>query len=128
MLRPRLLSPVGCARDAETLTNPPSEPKLAKALLPASAQGTPQKARLVLAAQNPHLVKHQQSRQASQVSVVGGAGQPMATEAVAGAMAAPAMPAAQAAQAQQGMEHTRQLAEVLYGRWAEGLRSRWPQI
>ena len=24
-----------------------------------------------------------------------------------------------------GMEHTRQLADVLYGRWAEGLRERW---
>lgn len=101
---------------------PYSEPKLAKALLPSSAQGTPQKARLVLAAQNPHLVKHQQSRQTSQVSVVGGAGQSAAAETAVGAMAA------QAAQAQQGMEHTRQLAEVLYGRWAEGLRSRWPQI
>lgn len=33
----------------------------------------------------------------------------------------PGMPGQQV----QGMEHTRQLADVLYGRWAEGLRERW---
>lgn len=25
-----------------------------------------------------------------------------------------------------GMEHTKQLADVLYGKWAEGLMVRWP--
>lgn len=25
-----------------------------------------------------------------------------------------------------GMEHTSMLADVLYGRWTEGLRQRWP--
>lgn len=33
----------------------------------------------------------------------------------------PGMPGGQVA----GMEHTRQLSDVLYGRWAEGLRERW---
>lgn len=33
----------------------------------------------------------------------------------------PGMPGAQIA----GMEHTKQLSDVLYGRWAEGLRERW---
>ncbi|RKF74516.1 Germinal center kinase 1 [Golovinomyces cichoracearum] len=27
-----------------------------------------------------------------------------------------------------GMEHTKQLADVLYSRWADGLRNRWPAI
>lgn len=27
-----------------------------------------------------------------------------------------------------GMEHTKQLADVLYGRWIDGLRNRWPAI
>lgn len=27
-----------------------------------------------------------------------------------------------------GMEHTKQLSDVLYQRWSEGLRNRWPGI
>lgn len=27
-----------------------------------------------------------------------------------------------------GMEHTKQLADLLYGKWAEGLMSRWPAL
>lgn len=27
-----------------------------------------------------------------------------------------------------GMEHTKQLADVLYGRWMDGLRNRWPAV
>lgn len=36
----------------------------------------------------------------------------------------PGMPGAQIA----GMEHTKQLSDVLYGRWAEGLRERWSGV
>ncbi|CAK7565583.1 MAG: hypothetical protein SEPTF4163_003502 [Sporothrix epigloea] len=31
-------------------------------------------------------------------------------------------------EAQPGMEHSRQLSDVLYRRWAEGLRMRWPAV
>jgi serine/threonine-protein kinase 24/25/MST4 len=31
-------------------------------------------------------------------------------------------------QAITGMEHTKQLADVLYGRWADGLHKRWPAV
>jgi serine/threonine-protein kinase 24/25/MST4 len=27
-----------------------------------------------------------------------------------------------------GMDHTKQLTDVLYQRWAEGLRNRWPGV
>jgi serine/threonine-protein kinase 24/25/MST4 len=27
-----------------------------------------------------------------------------------------------------GLEHTRQLADVLFERWCEGLRVRWPAV
>jgi serine/threonine-protein kinase 24/25/MST4 len=27
-----------------------------------------------------------------------------------------------------GMEHTKQLADALYGKWAEGLKNRWPNV
>ena len=31
-------------------------------------------------------------------------------------------------EAQPGMEHSKQLSEVLYGRWVSGLQLRWPAI
>ena len=27
-----------------------------------------------------------------------------------------------------GMEHTKKIADALYGKWAEGLRNRWPVV
>ena len=27
-----------------------------------------------------------------------------------------------------GMEHTKQLADVLYGKWVSGLKNRWPVV
>lgn len=27
-----------------------------------------------------------------------------------------------------GMKHTKQLADVLYGKWADGLKNRWPNV
>jgi len=77
-----------------------------------------------MAAQNPHAAKQQQqqqqqpSRQSSEasafkvtgVSVLAGAGAAVGEASLAGGDA------------------TRQLTEVLYGRWVEGLRSRWPPV
>lgn len=87
-----------------------NEPKLAAMLQPAaSISNTPQKPKLVLAQNNPHLKSHRR-RQSSQVSFISAVAEkplslPVSTE--------------------PGMEHTKQLADVLYGRWAEGLRARW---
>lgn len=73
-------------------------------------QGTPQKSptKLVLAQNNPHLKSHRR-RQTS-----------VAPESEKLAH----LPG----QVIPGMEHTKQLADVLYGRWTDGLRNRWPAV
>ncbi|KAL3423162.1 Serine/threonine-protein kinase svkA 1 [Phlyctema vagabunda] len=75
--------------------------------------GTPQKsaAKLVMAQNNPHLKSHLR-RQSSMVMDR------------APAEKLPNLPG----QSVPGMEHTKQLADVLYGRWADGLRNRWPAV
>lgn len=76
--------------------------------------GTPQKsvaAKLVLAQSNPHLKSHRR-RQTSMMHE-GGYQEKLSN-----------LPG----QAVPGMEHTKQLADVLYGRWADGLRNRWPAV
>ncbi|RAL61552.1 hypothetical protein DID88_009591 [Monilinia fructigena] len=97
------------------------EPKIASHLSPNKSlvlrdgppQATPQKApngKLILATSNPHLKSHRR-RQSS------------------------AMPEVEAkekvnlpGQVVPGMEHTKQLADVLYARWAEGLGKKFPVV
>jgi serine/threonine-protein kinase 24/25/MST4 len=76
-------------------------------------QASPQKpgAKLVLAQNNPHLKSHRR-RQSSMIPE----GEPKEKLANLPGQAIP------------GMEHTKQLADVLYGRWADGLRNRWPAV
>jgi serine/threonine-protein kinase 24/25/MST4 len=97
-----------------------SEPKLTAALSAAKTlaadgtrQGTPKKpgAKLVLAQSNPHLQSHRR-RQSSMLP------DSDYRERLAN------LPG----QAMAGMEHTKQLADVLYNRWSEGLRNRWPAV
>jgi serine/threonine-protein kinase 24/25/MST4 len=75
-------------------------------------QGTPQKpsAKLVLAQNNPHLASHRR-RQSSM--------QPDGFREKLSNLPGQSVP---------GLEHTKQLADVLYGRWADGLRNRWPAV
>ena len=94
-----------------------TDPKLSAILSPAKAssrdgtpQATPQKlgAKLVLAQNNPHLKSHRRRQislapEAEKISNLPGQTTP-------------------------GMEHTKQLTDVLYGRWAGGLRNRWPAV
>lgn len=108
-----------------------NDPKLARALLPPSlpqvqsnvqqhrmsmpmappsAPNTPQKPKLILAQNNPHLKSHRR-RQSSQVSLISASGERSN------------MPG----QVRHGMEHTKVVGDALYGRWLEGLRTRWPQ-
>lgn len=86
------------------------EPKLANLLLPGSAPSTPQKAKLTLSQANPHLKKvgHRQPSQMAQPQERPLLGLP--------------------GQVTPGLEHEKALADALYGRWLEGLRSRWPQV
>ncbi|TVY54650.1 Serine/threonine-protein kinase svkA [Lachnellula cervina] len=94
-----------------------NDPKLSVHLSPSkstSRDGTPQSspqksgAKLVLAQNNPHLKSHRR-RQSSML--------PEETKEKLANLPGQAIP---------GMEHTKQLADVLYGRWAGGLRNRWP--
>lgn len=80
----------------------------------ATPHATPQKAggKLVLAQNNPHLKSHRLRRQSSMLPE-GDQKEKLAH-----------LPG----QAVPGMEHTKQLSDVLYGRWAGGLRNRWPAV
>ena len=88
-----------------------SNPKLT-ALLPSSPSGSPTKPKLILAQNNPHLKSHRR-RQSAQVVPEENTG--------TWSREPPDMPG----QVKPGMEHTSQLADVLYGRWLGGLRNRW---
>lgn len=87
--------------------------------MPGSLAGTvvvtPQKQsnKLVLANNNPHLKSHRR-RQSSL----------MPADEVIGKESLHNLPG----QVVPGMEHTKSLADVLYGRWADGLRNRWPAV
>ena len=97
-----------------------ADPKLSTLLSPSKAtsrdgtpQASPQKsgAKLVLAQNNPHLKSHRR-RQTSMMP------DGEYKEKIAN------LPG----QTIPGMEHTKQLTDVLYGRWAGGLRNRWPAV
>lgn len=88
-----------------------SDPKLAALLLPPPASA-PQKAKLVLAQGNPHLESHRR-RQSSLM--------PSHDTFPDQALNLPGQLVA-------GMEHEKQLADVLYGKWVDGLKNRWPAI
>lgn len=89
------------------------DPKLS-GLVPQAAPPpeSPQRPRLVLAQNNPHLKSHRRRQSA--------------------VVAEPSLQPAQLVnlpgQQVPGMEHTKQLSDVLYQRWSEGLRNRWPGI
>ncbi|KAF9886772.1 hypothetical protein FE257_011149 [Aspergillus nanangensis] len=72
---------------------------------------SPQRARLVLAQNNPHLKSHHRRRQSTTTPE----SSPLQPTQLAN------LPGQQVA----GMEHTKQLSDVLYQRWADGLRNRW---
>ncbi|KAI9794498.1 MAG: hypothetical protein M1833_000358 [Piccolia ochrophora] len=83
-------------------------PKLAS-LLPPAESNSPQKAKLVLAQNNPHLKSHRR-RQSLQVQ---------------GNDSLSSSQLMMSVDTEPGMEHTKHLANVLYGRWIDGLTSRW---
>ncbi|KAI1138813.1 Pkinase-domain-containing protein [Hypoxylon sp. FL0543] len=82
--------------------------------------------KLVMAANNPHLKSH---RRRQDSLAVNSAGSP---EKVSNRDRDPEKAALQAKfpgrDAQPGMEHCKQLSDVLYGRWVDGLRKRWPNV
>ncbi|KAL9125021.1 MAG: hypothetical protein Q9217_005714 [Psora testacea] len=120
-----LVSRVALAWDALNKDNPESEylllgliirkvqsdPKLAS-LLPGSDPDSPQKPKLILARSNPHLKSHRR-RQSSFLNT-----EESWLE----------KPSILPGHLISGMEHTKQLAEVLYLKWTEGLMNRWPNV
>ncbi|KAL4747351.1 hypothetical protein BDW72DRAFT_206574 [Aspergillus terricola var. indicus] len=88
-----------------------SDPKLSSLVPQGPPPESPQRPRLVLAQSNPHLKSHRR-RQSAVVA------EPNPQPQLAN------LPG----QSVPGMEHVKQLSDVLYQRWSEGLRNRWPGI
>ncbi|KAL4773444.1 hypothetical protein BDW60DRAFT_215831 [Aspergillus nidulans var. acristatus] len=88
-----------------------SDPKLSSLVPQGPPPESPQRPRLVLAQNNPHLKSHRRRQSA----------------AVAEPNPQPQL-ANLPGQSVPGMEHVKQLSDVLYQRWSEGLRNRWPGI
>ena len=86
---------------------------------------TPQKAsaaaaKLILAQNNPHLKSHRRRQSAQIQRDDSGIWSPKSEE--------KAMLNAMPGNAAGGLEHTKVLGEVLFERWCEGLRNRWPAV
>lgn len=90
-------------------------PNMLPAPPPSSQPSTPQKPKLVLAQNNPHLKSHRrrQSAQVPRDDSMLKSPPPAHLDRMPGHVII-------------GMEHTKQLADVLYERWCEGLKNRWP--
>ncbi|KAK4696991.1 hypothetical protein P7C71_g1002, partial [Lecanoromycetidae sp. Uapishka_2] len=88
-----------------------NDPKLSS-LLPISQPETPQKPKLVLAQNNPHLKSHRRRQSSLQPAEDLWSDKQLQLP----------------GQLVPGMEHTKQLADVLYSKWAEGLKNRWPNL
>ncbi|KAL2863230.1 uncharacterized protein BJX67DRAFT_374695 [Aspergillus lucknowensis] len=86
-----------------------SDSKLSTLVPQAPPPESPQRPRLVLAQNNPHLKSHRR-RQSAVMAEPNQQPQNL-----------PGQPVA-------GMEHIKQLSDVLYQRWSEGLRNRWPGV
>ncbi|KAL3476436.1 hypothetical protein BJX99DRAFT_246802 [Aspergillus californicus] len=86
-----------------------SDSKLSSLVPQAPQPESPQRPRLVLAQNNPHLKSHRR-RQSTTTP------EPNPQPQQAPGQSVP------------GMEHIKQLSDVLYQRWSEGLRNRWPGV
>ncbi|MCJ1310521.1 hypothetical protein MMC25_004185 [Agyrium rufum] len=104
-----------------------SDPKLAT-LLPStqpspSVQQQQQQAKLVLSPINPHLKSHHR-RQSSIMSLAENNNSSSSSSSNNSYEKLPNLPG----QVVPGLEHNAQIADVLYGKWVEGMRNRWPNI
>lgn len=85
-------------------------------LIKSSAPPTPQK--LLLSQANPHLKSHRRRQSLAPDSSTATAEKDKAAQEARYPGREP----------EKGMEHTKQLSDVLYGRWVDGLRLRWPAV
>jgi serine/threonine-protein kinase 24/25/MST4 len=101
-----------CLNGSVRLGTPTRSPSKHDINVAAAAAASPGK--LVLNPQNPHLKKMRSSQQQQQHSSSSSPADQKFEDKMPGARVEP------------GMEHTSMLADVLYGRWTEGLKVRWP--
>ena len=87
------------------------DPKLA-CLLSVQQLNTPPKPKLVLTQSNPHLKSHRRRQSSS----FGGENFCVETASNVPGRSSP------------GIDHTNPLADVLYSKWVEGLKNRWPNV
>ncbi|KAH8663956.1 kinase-like domain-containing protein [Xylariales sp. PMI_506] len=78
--------------------------------------------KLVLAANNPHLKSHRRRQDSVVIDPQGSPEKVVDREKAALVAKYPGR------EAEPGMEHCKQLSDVLYGRWVDGLRLRWPNM
>ncbi|KAI0381808.1 Pkinase-domain-containing protein [Hypomontagnella monticulosa] len=88
--------------------------------------------KLVMAAANPHLKSHRRRQESVAVNGAGSPEKVRDRERERERERDPEKAALQAKfpgrEAEPGMEHCKQLSDVLYGRWVDGLRLRWPGV
>ncbi|KAI1813972.1 Pkinase-domain-containing protein [Poronia punctata] len=102
------------------IKNTPSHPTPS---LPSSQPPSPTK--LMLAANNPHLKSHRR-RQSAALFNTGAATPEKPSRQERDAEKAALQAKFPGREPQPGMEHCKQLSDVLYSRWVDGLRLRWP--
>ncbi|KAI1129484.1 kinase-like domain-containing protein [Nemania abortiva] len=110
-----------------SLKEPTDSDKLHGTVIIKGAPGNlpPSPTKFVLAANNPHLKSHRRRQSAALVNT--GTGSPeKATRPERDAEKASLQAKYPGREPQPGMEHCKQLSDVLYSRWVDGLRLRWP--
>ncbi|KAI1201119.1 kinase-like domain-containing protein [Nemania serpens] len=90
----------------------------------APANPPPSPTKFVLAANNPHLKSHRR-RQSAALASSSASSPEKATRSDRDAEKAALQAKYPGREPQPGMEHCKQLSDVLYGRWVDGLRLRW---
>ena len=109
-------TPTSQASTIDTSSTAPTTPQ---------KDGTANAARLVLAQNNPHLKSHHRRRQSAQTSSRASSGESwVASPRSEERELLKLMPG----HAKPGMEHTKNLADVLFDRWCDGLKMRWPAV
>lgn len=88
----------------------------------AQTRGSISPTKLVMNPNNPHLKSHRRRAGNSVPPETSEKEVPREKEKAAFEIKLPGQ------EAQPGMEHTKQLSDVLYGRWLDGLRIRWPAV
>ncbi|KAL2354660.1 kinase-like domain-containing protein [Cryomyces antarcticus] len=128
---PQQHQPQGQQEHQQHQQQQPSNPPLQPPSVPSSRSATPtgpaSPAKLVLAQNNPHLRSHRRKQSPQIVRDASGenrreANREQQRQRDEDRRLEEKLPGREVP----GMEHAKNLADVLYGRWSEGLRSRWP--